>query len=150
MRKNAAWWTVLALTLLCSFARSASAQNSAECNITPPTTFSVVAGQSFTLGWCDSALDQNGNPTTLTGFRVYRNNVVVTGLNIITDAANAAGLRYSHGQSSEPIAGTFQYAVTALNATGESIRAVITLTVTPSVPPPAVPAPPTLLRVTVP
>jgi hypothetical protein len=134
----------------CYLSSPAFAQNSAQCNTTPPSTGSVTVGQPFTIGWCDGPNDINGNPTTITGFNVYRNNVLMTGGTVITDTPNAAGQKYSHLASQpETVPGVVAFTVEAINAQGVSQRAspVFTLTVTSAL---GVPAAPTFIRVTVP
>lgn len=122
----------------------AAAQVTHPCDATPASPASVNVAQSFTLGWCHAG-------TNVTGWRVYRNGVLVTGVTVTPGAtANALGERYYTASRSEAaVATNVVFEVAGMNGVTEAARvAVPTLAVVQ--PPPPAPAAVSRPRVTVP
>lgn len=109
------------------------------CDTTPISRTTALVGQPVTVGVCHPLLDVNGNPTTPTSYRVYRNGILLT-LTPTVSAASLTGWVLASFTRTETVAGSSSYEVSAVNAVGESTRsAPLAVTVTQ---PAAVPVPP--------
>jgi hypothetical protein len=128
----------------------AAAQTAHPCDTTPASPPTVNVGQPFTLGWCHPSRDTNGNTTTVSSWRVYRNGVLLPGVTVTAGTTtNAAGLRYYTAPRTETVAGPVSFDYTAVNAVGESAHSspAIAMQV---VPPATVPVAPSGGRITIP
>lgn len=125
------------------------AQTPHPCDTTPTSPTTILVGQPFTFGWCHSLKDLNGNPTTLSGYEVYRNSAPFASVPISAQSQpNADGLVYVSIQQTELAPGPVQWEVTAINAQGESARGgPLPLIITVA---PAIPVSPSKLRLSVP
>jgi len=122
-----------------STAFTLAAAQAHPCDGPFPTTATVVEG-TRTIEWCHAGLDTNGNPTTVTSWRVYVDNAlaatILPAAVTIGSTANAAGLRL-HSSTLAVTRGSRAVQMSAVNAVGEAARSIVfTATVTaPAAPP---------------
>ncbi len=94
------------------------------CDLAPASALTVTIWEPFTLGWCHDMTDENGNVSSITGWRLYRNGVLVSPDPVVTSSAtaNADGLRYFSVSRAELQAGQVTFTVAAVSAEGESAQ----------------------------
>jgi hypothetical protein len=105
------------------------------CDGQLPTSIKQVrVGQEFEFGVCHDLKDSADNVNAVTGFRIYRNDVLLTPVTSRSATANAEGLWYVFIRRTEPAIGTVSYTASAMTSAGEGPRGVpLSLSVVPSI-----------------
>lgn len=108
------------------------------CDTVTPTSGTAETNAPLTMAVCQSGLDANGNPTTITGWALYTQ--VGAGPVVRTTPALVAGTKslvsgktvYTLATTAPAAAGVVTYQWAALNAKGEAVKSVppFVLTVT--------------------
>jgi len=127
-----------AVCLFLLVATSVSAQTPHPCDVTPAPN-PVVVGRTFTVGFCHNGKDLNGDPTTVTAFKIYLDGAVVLTWSNPTPSSptpNSKGyVLYLAPQI--PIGrGAHTFAVTGVNVDGEG-PSINPIGITTKVPPPS-------------
>jgi len=112
---------LLALVGWCLLWAPAFAQTHGCDGTAPPSSTTTEAG-SVPLGWCHPGLDVKGNPTPITSWALYANNVRTPLTNVITDGVpNAAGLVWYEATVTFA-QGNYTLYVVGINGAGEAPR----------------------------